>query len=142
MKAETANRPTPDLALNTVLHELVTGIQAILGGKFIAAYLQGSFAVGDWDTDSDVDFLAAIDREVSEAELTALQAMHSRIYDLDCQWARHLEGSYFPKEILKCAAPTRAPLLYLDNTSRELVWSNHDNGLVVRWVVREYGITL
>ncbi|MCI0699190.1 DUF4111 domain-containing protein [candidate division KSB1 bacterium] len=135
-------RPTPDLELNAVLHELVTSIQAILGNNFIAAYLHGSFALGDWDAHSDVDFLVAIEHEVSEADLSALQAMHARIYDLDSTWAKHLEGSYFPKATLRRDDQTRAPLLYLDNTSRELVRSNHDNTLVARWVVRECGITL
>ena len=135
------DRPTPDTELNAVLHELVTGVQATLGGNFIAAYLQGSFAVGDWDTDSDVDFLVAIDHDISDAELPALQTMHGRLYDLDSLWAKHLEGSYFPKESLRHFDPA-AQFLYLDNTSRELIRSSHDNTLVVRWVVREYGIAL
>ena len=92
--------PTPAPALNDVLRELVTSVQAILGDNFIATYLQGSFAVGDWDTDSDVDFLIAVDHEVSETDLAALQSMHARIYEQDSNWAKHLEGSYFPKETL------------------------------------------
>lgn len=134
--------PTPDVELNAVLHELVTSVQAILGDNFIAAYLQGSFAVGDWDTHSDVDFAVAVDHEVSETHLAALQSMHARIYDLDSNWAKHLEGSYFPREMLTHDDPSRTPLLYLDNTSRELVRSDHDNTRVVRWVTREYGIAL
>jgi predicted nucleotidyltransferase len=134
--------PTPDLELNAVLRELVTSVQAILGDNFIGAYLQGSFAFGGWDIHSDVDFLVAIDHEISKTDLAALQAMHARIYDLESNWAQHLEGSYFPKETLRRDDPTRAPLLYLDNTSRELIRSDHDNTRVVRWVVRERGITL
>jgi len=132
----------PDPDLNALLHELVTSARAVLGDNFLAAYLQGSFAVGDWDADSDVDFLIAVDREVSDAGVPALNAMHARIYDLDSLWAKHLEGSYFPKELLRRGDPARTPLLYLDNTSRELIRSGHDNELVVRWVVRECGITL
>lgn len=134
--------PTPIPELNAVLQELVVSARAILGNNFIGAYLQGSFAIGDWDTESDVDFLVAIEQDVSEADLPALQAMHARLYDLDSPWAKHLEGSYFPREILRHDDPTRTPLLYLDNGSRELIRSNHDNELVVRWVVREHGITL
>ncbi|MEI6531058.1 MAG: nucleotidyltransferase domain-containing protein, partial [bacterium] len=134
--------PTADPELNSVLHELVTSLQAILQDHFLAAYLQGSFALGDWDLHSDVDFLVAVDPEVSPTELTALQTMHARIYDLDSHWAHHLEGSYFPREILAQDDPTRALLLYLDNTSRELIWSNHDNSRVVRWTTREYGIAM
>ena len=74
------NRPTPDFELNWVLHRtLSTSIQAILGDDLIGAYLQGSFALGDWDAFSDVDFDAAIEHEISEADLAVLQAMHDRI---------------------------------------------------------------
>ena len=134
-------QPTSDGELNIVLHEFVTSIQTILGDNFLAAYLQGSFAVGDWDIHSDVDFLVAIERDLSQTELAALQAMHARIYDLDSHWAQHLEGSYFPKKILR-RYNRDDHLFYLDNGSRELVPSNHCNELVVRWVVRECGITL
>ena len=133
-------QPTPDAELNAVLHEFVTCVQAILGDNFTAAYLQGSFAVGDWDADSDVDFLIATEHDISDVDLPALQAMHGRIYDLPSQWAQHLEGSYFPKELLRKGDPSGTQLLFLDNTSRELIRSNHDNTLIVRWVVREHGI--
>ena len=108
-----------------MLYELVTSIQAVLGDNFIAAYLQGSFAIGDWDTDSDVDFLVAIGHEISEADLSALQTMHARLYALDPHWAKHLEGSYIPKETLRRGDPTRAPLLYLDNGSQAHKCSGH-----------------
>jgi predicted nucleotidyltransferase len=137
-----AKTPTPDPDLNAVLLELVKNIQTILGDNFIAAYLQGSFAIGDWDIYSDVDFLVAIDQEISEEELPALQAMHARIYNLESSWAKHLDGSYFPREILKHGDPTKKPLLYLDNAHDALIRSDHDNSLVVRWMVREHGITL
>lgn len=137
-----AEFPTPVPQVNTLLGELVTSIKNILGDNFIALYLQGSFAIGDWDADSDIDFIVATNYNVPDAELTALQAMHGRIYDMDSTWAKHLEGSYFPKEILRRNDPTRTPLLFLDNTFRELIKSNHCNTLIVRWAVRERGITL
>ena len=134
--------PTSDSDLNAVLHEFVSNAQSILGNNFISAYLQGSFAVGDWDTDSDVDFLVAIEHEVSDTELAALQSMHARIFSFESEWAKHLEGSYFPKEVLKKGDPVKKELLYLDNAHDKLVMSDHDNSLVVRWVVREHGIPL
>lgn len=134
--------PTSYPDLNAVLRELVAGIQAVLGEIFLSAYLQGSFAVGDWDIHSDVDFVVALSRDVTEAEAAGLQAMHTRIYEMESPWAQHLEGSYFPKELLKCDDPAKTPLLYLDNAHEKLIRSDHDNSLVVRWVVREHGITL
>ncbi|SRR5258706_1461392 len=134
--------PTSDPELNAVLNEFVTSVQAVLGDNFISAYLQGSFGVGDWDNDSDVDFTIVIEHEVSDADLSALQAMHARIYNFESEWAKHLEGSYFPKVILKSGDPTKTELLYLDNAHDHLIMSDHDNSLVVRWTVRECGITL
>ena len=79
---------------------------------------------------------------MSDTDLLALQQMHARIFNLESEWAKHLEGSYFPKRILKSGDPAKTALLYLDNTHDKLILSDHDNTLVVRWVVREYGITL
>jgi predicted nucleotidyltransferase len=137
-----AEHPTSDRELNAVLHELVGSVQAILGENLIGAYLQGSFAVGDWDVHSDVDFVVATTDDLSDAELSALQALHGRIYDRDSHWAQHLEGSYIPAAVLKRHDPANTPLWFLDNTHRALARSTHDNTLVVRWVVREYGIPL
>jgi predicted nucleotidyltransferase len=135
-------QPTPILVLNDVLRTLVSGLQASLGDNLVAFYLQGSFALGDWDADSDVDYLIAIRRPLTDAELGALQALHSRVYDLETDWAKHLEGSYFPPEILRRADVARTPLWFLNNGSRELEPSPHCNALVVRWITREYGIAL
>lgn len=136
------NFPTSNPELNTVLHEFVKSVQEILKDNFVSAYLQGSFAIGDWDNDSDVDFTIAIENDLSDTDLQALQIMHARIYNLESEWAKHLEGSYFPKNILKNSNSVKKELWYLDNTFDKLALSDHDNTLVVRWVVREYGITL
>ena len=137
-----ATFPTSNSELNAVLHEFIKSVQKVLKQNFVSAYLQGSFAVGDWDDDSDVDFTIVITNDISKEELQALQAMHARIYNLESEWAKHLEGSYFPGSILKRGDPAKKEIWYLDNTQDKLVLSNHDNTFVVRWVVREYGITL
>ena len=133
---------TPYPELNAVLHEFVSGLRDVLGEELLAVYLQGSFAVGDFDQDSDVDFLVAVRQPLSEDAIGGLQRLHSGIFNDKCAWAQHLEGSYFPLDILKAAQPSRRPLLYLDNAHEQLEWSTHDDTRVVRWVVREYGILL
>jgi len=144
MTAEDRNKmiPTPYPELNGVLRNLVSSMQAALGSNLIGVYLQGSFAVGDFDIHSDVDFIVAIENELSEDDVETLQVMHERIYCLDIPWAQHLEGSYFPKDILRHAAHSGRPLWYLDHGSRSLVQSDHCNTVVVRWTMREYGVTL
>lgn len=134
--------PTPCPQLNDVLRDLVAGVRAILGANFLGAYLQGSFAVGDADEHSDVDFVVVTGDEIGSATESALQRLHAMIYAMDVAWAQHLEGSYIPKERLRHVDPTRAPFLYLDNGASELVRDAHCNTAVMRWSLREHGIVL
>jgi predicted nucleotidyltransferase len=133
---------TPYAELNIVLHDLVHSMQEILGNNFVGAYLQGSFAVGDFDIHSDVDLIVVIEEELSDEQVAALQVMHKRIYNLDSEWAKHLEGSYFPKDILQDHSQRGKELWYLDHGSRSIIKSDHCNTIVVRWVVRDKGVIL
>jgi len=134
--------PTPYPELNQVLSELVSRIQQILNNNFIGAYLQGSFAVGDFDEHSDVDFIVAVEDDLTSQQVDALQVMHDQVYQLDSEWAKHLEGSYFPIAILRHHSKRGIDLWYLDHGARFLIRSNHCNTTLVRWVVRETGVTL
>lgn len=134
---------TPYANLNGVLGELVRRVAEAAGENFVGAYLQGSFAMGDFDEASDVDFVIALKRDLTEAELPAFQALHGAIFDLPVRWARHLEGSYFPLEVLRRAGDgPPVPLAYLDNGARALTRHVHCNTRVVRWTLREKGVTL
>ena len=136
------NHWTPYTELNSVLEELVTSIQGVVGDQFVGAYLQGSFAVGDFDRHSDVDFNIALKDELSDDHVAALQTVHARVYGLPSKWAQHLEGSYFPRRVLRQNPGGDRRLWYLDHGSRSLIQSDHCNTLVVRWVVREFGVAL
>ena len=134
--------PTPYADLNDVLSEFTHSVQQILGDNLLGLYLQGSFAAGDFDEYSDVDWLAILQHDLTEAELAALQVMHPRLFGLPSPWAQHLEGSYFPLEMINRYDPIQDQPYYLDNGSQELERSDHDNSWVVRWTVREHGIPL
>ena len=134
--------PTPSTELNQVLRELVARIGHILEDDLIGVYLQGSFAVGGYDQHSDVDFIVVIEEDLTSPQVDTLQAMHDQVYTLDSEWAKHLEGSYFPREILRDPSKRGMELWYLDHGARSLVRSDHCNTLIVRWVVREKGVIL
>jgi hypothetical protein len=134
--------PTPYPELNDVLRDLVAGVRETLGENFCGAYLQGSFAVGDADEHSDVDFIVATHDELADAQVDALQALHQRLFALESSWAQHLEGSYAPKNDLRKVEESRPPWWYLDNGATELVRDNHCNTAVVRWSLREKGVVL
>ncbi len=159
--------PTPYPALNDLLASLVDGARRVLSDNFVGAYLVGSFALGDFDEQSDCDFLVVTRRDITPAEQPALQAMHDTLHDLAPPWGLRLEGSYVPSPILRRwslaprdppdapprpddwqdpgtgGSPPRVyPLLFLGNGERQLVRSEHDNLRVVRWIAREKGVAL
>lgn len=136
------NRPTPYPELNAVLATFLERTREILRENLKGLYLNGSFALGGFDRDSDVDFIAVTNADVTAVQEAALQVMHGEVYDLETPWAQHLEGSYITAGLLKRPDPAHTPLLYLDNTARELVRDPHCNTLVVRWTMRNHGIAL
>lgn len=133
---------TPFDDLNQLLVELVVGAKEVLGDSFCGAYLQGSFAVGDADAHSDVDFIVVTEDDVTPKQQAELQALHQTLYALPTSWAQHLEGSYIPRRVLRRLDPDRRPLLYLDNGATEFALDSHDNTVVVRWSLREHGVVL
>ncbi len=158
--------PTPYAELNAVLTDLVGGARAVLGDGFVGAYLQGSFALGDFDPSSDVDFLIVTAQDIGPDALPALQTLHGRLHALPSPWAQRLEGSYVPAAVLKRKdgaprdppgepraddwadpgtnglPPAVYPFHFVGNGERALVRSEHDNTQVVRWITREAGVVL
>lgn len=134
--------PIPYPELNEVLDQLVGRIRVALDSNLVGAYLQGSFALGDFDEHSDVDFIIVLDRQLTAGQVESLQTIHGRIFALECPWAQHLEGSYFPKDILRSMPNQGEQLWYLDHGAQRLIQSDHCNSIVVRWTLRNYGLTL
>ena len=133
--------PYPELRL--VLETLVGGVQDAVKAKFVGAYLVGSLATGDFDRDSDIDFLIVTDEELTDAQVQSLQALHLELHNLGCYPAQHLEGSYIPRDLLNRADQVGTQMLwYIDNGSSVLERSLHDNKWHVRWILRERAITL
>jgi aminoglycoside adenylyltransferase-like protein/nucleotidyltransferase-like protein len=135
------NDAYPELA--SVLQRFVARAQNALGSNFRGAYLVGSLATGDFDLESDVDFLVLINVELCDAEVKSLEAMHGEIHALGNYPAEHLEGSYLTAELLNQSDTVGLrPVWYVDNGSTSLERSVHDNRWHVRWILRERGIVM
>ena len=133
----------PYSELPSVLGELVAGVENELAENLVGVYLVGSLATGDFDLDSDVDFLVVIEEELTDEVVPSLQVTHARIHGLGCYPAEHLEGSYISRGVLNRPEAVDVQLLwYLDNGSTTFERSLHDNKWHVRWVLRERGIAL
>jgi predicted nucleotidyltransferase len=130
----------PDL--DGLLEAFVADVRIILDTRYVGAYLHGSFALGSADVDSDVDFVIVTTSDPVLDITARLQEMHARLFARKVAWAQHLEGSYIPIDRLRSVDPTRTEFLFLDNGARSLVRDAHCNTAVVRWILRERGITL
>jgi hypothetical protein len=134
--------PTPYAELNVLLVELVDRARAILDDNFVGANLQGSFAVGDADVNSDCDFLVVTDRPLTAGQEAALRALHDEIPTRAGFWTQHLEGSYPVAGELRSLAGLGRTWLYVDHGWREMTWHTHCNSEVARWSLRERGVVL
>ncbi len=136
--------PSPDAKLNMLLFELLTGAKSILKENFIGMYLTGSLAVGDFDNESDVDFVVMMHDKTSEDQLLELQKMHLRLHHTDTKWATCLEGYYIVQAELQHYDADHAWHLYLDNGSKDLevVTDNHKDWVFERFVLQEYALIL
>ena len=135
---------TPFPEINAILQELLKDVQGILGSHFVGMYLEGSLANGDFDQDSDIDFIVVVDDEVSEDFFSALYAMHERFNLMDTQWSTNLEGSYISQYALRHHDPKHANHPNMERGFGErLKMVYHDETWVIhRYILRERGITI
>jgi hypothetical protein len=138
------HHPTPFPEVNAILQELLKSIQDRLGERLIGMYLEGSLANGDFDQDSDIDFVAVTDVEITGNLFSVLQEIHDRIAAGDSPWAVELEGSYLSKQALRRYDPANARHPNIERGSGErLKMVDHDEGWNVhRHILRERGITI
>ena len=135
------DHPYPEL--RDVLRTFVYEIAAELRENLVGIYLVGSIASGDFDSDSDIDFLVVTNTELTEANMKSLQDIQIKIHDMDCYPAKHLEGSYISAgDLNDWSIVGEKKLFYFDNGSTTYEQSIHDNQWHVRWILRERGITL
>jgi len=136
-----STHPYPELW--QVLNTFVNAITAELAENLIGVYLVGSIASGDFDLDSDVDFLVVTNTELTETNIKSLQEIQIKIHGIDCYPAKHLEGSYISiTDLNNWHTVGKKKLYYFNNGSTTFEQSIHDNQWRVRWILRERGITL
>ena len=127
--------------LGTVLVALDQQVRSALEDSVVGVYLKGSFALQSGDVHSDVDFLVVVRDQLTTVEEQRIRALHQAFPDRPEHWAHVLEGSYAPATALR-DRPDNTPWLYVDNGSRDMEFSAHDNTEVFRWVLRHRGIAI
>lgn len=134
-------QPYPEL--EEVLRTYVDALQDELAENLVGIYLVGSIASGDFDADSDIDFLVITKNELTEDHIQPLEALQSRIHAMGPYPARHLEGSFISiADLNDWDAVGVKEVYYFDNGSTRIELSTHDNRWHVLWILRERGIPL
>ncbi len=87
---------TPYADLDELLAELLGHWQRILGENLVGAYVQGSFALGSGDQQSDCDWLVATRGSLTDLQIAQLRKLHDDIPTREGHWCHDLEGSYAP----------------------------------------------
>lgn len=136
--------PTPYPEVNALLDELLRGVRAVLGSHLLAFYLDGSLATGDFDPDSDIDFVAVTDHDLSPGQFAALLTLHDRLSTLDTWCAIQLEGWYVSARVLRRYDPAMLPLPNLERGLGERLKYKQpgESWRIHQQVLREHGIVL
>lgn len=136
--------PTPYPEVNSLLQELLVSVQAILGDQLIGLYLDGSLTSGDFDQDSDIDFVAVTEDEITDDLFLALKAMHERITAMDSMYAIQLEGTYISRGSIRRYDPLVGLHANIERGNDErLKMVHHDAAWLVHlYVLRERGMPL
>lgn len=138
-----ADHPTSHPEVNVVLGELLPGLRAILRDQFVGMYLTGSLATGDFDRNSDVDFVVVTEDEVGGEPFSALDILHRRVARIDSWCATQLDGGYISRRALRRFDPSNAVHAHIDRGGGErLKMVQYDEGVVQSHLLRERGITL
>jgi hypothetical protein len=133
---------TPFEELDAVLADFTGSVRDILGDTFVGAYVQGSFALGAGDTNSDCDFIIATAVLPSGGAEAELRRLHDRIPTRAGFWTKHLEGSYADVTSLRGVDGIGVRWLFCDHGHRELIWDTHCNSAHARWILRRHGMTI
>jgi hypothetical protein len=126
--------------LDDVLEELVETAREVIEDDLVGVYLQGSFALGGADDESDCDFLVVTSTPLGSNRLAALRAFHGDLPHRPGYWNQHLEGSYPVAADLADLGALDRPWPYVDHGSDQVILDRHCNTEVMRWTLYEHGV--
>lgn len=94
-------------------------LAAVLNGRLVGVYLVGSYALGDLQRESDVDFLAAVEGGVPSTAVEQLRSLHALM--TSSYPHRPFDGFYVdPDDLRHHPDPSsKGGLQFLDDTLRE-----------------------
>jgi Domain of unknown function (DUF4111)/Nucleotidyltransferase domain len=101
---------TPLKDINEILKFFTSGTIFVFKKNLIGAYLTGSLSYGAFHYDkSDIDITVILNNPISPVELEAIKNFHKQIETKFDKWAKRLECTYTPIEMLPSILPPEKP---------------------------------
>ncbi|MGE7624160.1 aminoglycoside adenylyltransferase domain-containing protein [Viridibacillus sp. NPDC096237] len=127
------------IPVQNILSEYITLFHERIPNTLEGLYLHGSIALNAYINDSsDIDFIAILNRNLSEAEVKILSKTHRELKDKYKKTG--MDGCYLLwKDIGKKQAETRK-CLYVNES--KIAWSNHVINPITWWILKDKGISI
>jgi predicted nucleotidyltransferase len=136
-------QPTPYLAVNALLEEVLSLQQKILGKKLVGLYVYGSLVTGDFDLNvSDIDVLCAVSSDIDPSEFDKLHRMHTDLAKTHPVWNDRIEVQYVSLHCLKTFKTQRSTIAAICPGEPFHLLEAGKDWLVNWYVVQEKGIVL
>lgn len=101
---------TPFKDVNSILQFFTEGIVRVFKENLMGLYLTGSLSYGAFNyASSDIDLTVILRNPISMTELDAIRRFHLQVEEKFNKWARRLECSYMPVEMLSSILPPKKP---------------------------------
>ena len=133
--------PTPYQDVNDFLALMLSALQTTLHRQLVGFYLGGSLALGDFNPQrSDIDFVVITADVLSTEMIAALAAMHASLWDSEANWAKRLDGSYMPQQVIRRWTPEHPPCPFVEGDSFTV--TNQGSAVIQRHVLGEAGVVV
>ena len=104
--------PTTYPQVNELLRDISASIRNVFPDSLVGLYLSGSLVWGDFDENaSDIDLMAVLSRDASDAELKKLQRVHVDVANTHPQWKDRIEVGYVSARVIKHVTNLRGTMV-------------------------------
>ncbi|MDX2161622.1 MAG: DUF4111 domain-containing protein [bacterium] len=130
-------------AINALLDRLIPGLQTALGADLIGLYLYGSAVTGDFDDLlSDIDLLAALERDIDPPMFARLDALHTALTAALPVWENRIEIAYMTRDALASFRERRSPIGIISPGEPFHIKDAGMDWLMNWYLARSIGVTL
>lgn len=110
MEISEIKKLTPYRDINDIIVLFLKGLKKILGNNLVGLYLTGSLSYGDFVRErSDLDLQAIVKEPLSRKDLESVKNLHIKIENKYKKWAKRIECSYLPVNLLHEILPPKIP---------------------------------